>query len=162
MTFDSSRSFMFLTPLLPPFLHPWPQGGGGGRPGRPPRGSAGGEAHHALLRPHPLQAVRAPSHHTSLSPSLLPPSFSPSHPNLPVSTLSEKLILPPSLPPSLPPCFSVYDKIQDKIRNEKPFTKALIGRALSVAEERRLLLQEGESPGPFLSLQYKVLDKIGE
>jgi len=56
----------------------------------------------------------------------------------------------------------VYDKIQDKIRNEKPFTKALIGRALSVAEERRLLLQEGESPGPFLSLQYKVLDKIGE
>jgi hypothetical protein len=56
----------------------------------------------------------------------------------------------------------VYDKIQDKIRNEKPFTKALIGRALSVAEERRLLLQEGESPGPFLSLQHKVLDKIGE
>lgn len=104
------------------------------------------------------RCVRPPS----LSP-FLPPSFPHSYTERAPCPSAVGLSQPPqgTNPPSLPPYVSVYDKIQDKIRNEKPFTKALIGRALSVAEERRMLLQEGESPGAFLSLQYKVLDKIG-
>ncbi|GAB5034907.1 amp-dependent synthetase and ligase [Nannochloropsis oceanica] len=76
---------------------------------------------------------------------------------LPAALLEVK----PTMLYSVPTLFKrVYDKIQDKIKNEKPFTKALIGRALAVAEKRRLLLQEGGSPGPLLSLQFQALDKI--
>jgi len=165
LTVDSLLLTICLTPLLPPPSPP-PLGGGGGGPGRPPRGPAGGEAHHALFGPHPLQAVCAAPTPPSSLPSLLSVS-------LPFTralcrfkaacgdhSYLEGLTLPP--PPSLPVQRSVYDKIQDKIKNEKPFTKALIGRALAVAEKRRLLLQEGGSPGPLLSLQFQALDKIGE
>ncbi|TFJ80303.1 hypothetical protein NSK_008446 [Nannochloropsis salina CCMP1776] len=80
-----------------------------------------------------------------------------------LAALPEALLeVKPTMLYAVPTLFKrVYDKIQDKIRKETPFTQTLIARALAVAEERRSLMMEGESPGPWLGLQYSVLDKLG-
>jgi len=67
----------------------------------------------------------------------------------------------PTLLFSVPTLFKkVYDGVQANFAEQTGAKKLLIDRALAVANERRLLLTEGQQPGALLSLQHKVLDKL--
>mmetsp|Transcript_2670 Transcript_2670/g.4462 ORF Transcript_2670/g.4462 Transcript_2670/m.4462 type:complete len:114 (-) Transcript_2670:1844-2185(-) len=63
----------------------------------------------------------------------------------------------PTLLFSVPTLFKkVYDGVQANFAEQTGAKKLLIDRALAVANERRLLLTEGQQPGALLSLQHKV------
>mmetsp|Transcript_11136 Transcript_11136/g.14550 ORF Transcript_11136/g.14550 Transcript_11136/m.14550 type:complete len:695 (-) Transcript_11136:339-2423(-) len=67
----------------------------------------------------------------------------------------------PSLLFSVPTLFKkVYDGVQAKFAEEKGVKKVLIDKAMEVANTRREMISAQQTPGPWLDLQHKVLDKV--
>lgn len=79
-----------------------------------------------------------------------------------ITTLAEDIAaVKPTVLFAVPALYKrIYTKIQEKVASSPKAKRMLVEAAVRVAERRRKALQRGEAPGPLLSAQYALLDRL--